>query len=386
MRKLLFRTVGNEPVDLRPAVRELRRSIRYPGFATLFVVWQLVAIVSYARYAIETGSATNNLVRDVLDWSSCYYPWLLLTPPLFTFERRFPLGEQKWAKSMVVLAAVSFPVAWLAYAATIAIDSIVSLAFHRTPLATGIFWPMPLRELLIEQALYWPAIGGACFVRKLIEIREKERLAAQLAIEKSEVEANLRRSELEMLRMRLNPHFLFNSLQNVSTLTRTDPEAASRMLAKLGDVLRAALRKGDREHTTLAAEVALTEAYISVEQIRFAGCLSVLFEIEPELRNLLVPEFLLQPLVENAMTHGLRGVDSTGAIWIRGVRERDSLVLTVSDNGSGPPADSMNDVEMGIGLGSTCKRLERMYPERHSISMRRLSEGGTEIRIELPLE
>ena len=125
---------------------------------------------------------------------------------------------------------------------------------------------------------------------------------------------------------------------------------------------------------------------MAVEQIRFAGRLSVLFEVEPELEPALVPGFLLQPLVENAMTHGMRGVELPGAIWIRGVRDNDQLVLTVSDNGAGLPGESMESLEMGIGLGSTCERLERMYPGRHSLSMRPLPEGGAEVRIVLPLE
>jgi two-component system LytT family sensor kinase len=367
-------------------VTEQRKPIRYPGIATLFLVWQLVAVVSYARYAIEAGAATSNMVRDILDWSTCYYPWFLITPLLFHLERRFPLGASRWVKTLFVLAAVSIPMSWLAYATTIVFDSAVSLAFRRSPLTTDKFWPMPLREVVLEEALYWSTVGAACVIRQLIQLREKERLAAQLALEKSEIEASLRRSELEMLRMRLNPHFLFNSLQNISALARTDPDTASQMLARLGDVLRAALRKGGQAQTTLAAEIALTKAYVAVEQIRFAGRLSVLFEVEPELDRALVPGFLLQPLVENAMTHGLRGAALAGAIWIRGILESDNLVLTVSDNGSGPPADSINNVEMGIGLGSTCERLQRMYPERHSLSMRRLPEGGTEIRIVLPLE
>ncbi|HKD59641.1 MAG TPA: histidine kinase [Terracidiphilus sp.] len=364
----------------------MRKPNHYPGHTTLFVVWQLLAVVSYVRYAIEAGATTNNLVRDLLDWSTCYYPWFLLTPLLFRLERRFPLGEAGWAKNLIVLATISLPMSWLAYATTIVFDSGVSFAFHRSPLATDKLWPMPLREVVLEQALYWTTVGAACVIRKLIELREKERLAAQLALEKLEIEASLRRSELEMLRMRLNPHFLFNSLQNISALARRDPDAASQMLARLGDVLRAALRKGGEAQTTLAAEIALTKAYIAVEQIRFAGRLSVLFEIEPELESAEVPGFLLQPLVENAMTHGLRGIELGGTIWVRGIRENSSLVLTVRDNGSGPSAESIANLEMGIGLGSTCERLDRMYPGHHSLSLQRLPEGGTEVRIVLPLE
>jgi two-component system, LytTR family, sensor kinase len=367
-------------------VNNQTKSIRYPGFATLLVVWTLVAIVSYSRYAIEAGAATDHAFRDLLDWSTCYYPWLFFTPLLFRLERRFPLGGANWGRAAGVLALVSLPLTWLAYATTIVLDAGVSFAFHRFPLTTDTLWPISGREFVLEEALFWPAVGASCVIRKLIELREKERLAAKLALEKSEIEASLRRSELEMLRMRLNPHFLFNSLQNISTLARQDPGAASQMLARLGDVLRAALRKGNQAYTPLTTEIELTKAYVAVEQIRFAGRLSVLFEIESGIERALVPSFLLQPLVENAITHGLRGVQLAGAVWIRGVRQCGELVLTVSDNGSGPPAETISEVDMGIGLGSTCERLERMYPGRSSLSMRRLPEGGTEIRIVLPLE
>jgi LytS/YehU family sensor histidine kinase len=265
-------------------------------------------------------------------------------------------------------------------------STLVQIAFGESISAPSQWWRMPNGEYVFQIALFCVALLAACLIRTLMESQASERRAAQLALEKSEIEASLRKSELEMLRMRLNPHFLFNSLQNISTLARQNPDAASQMLARLGDVLRAALRKGTPAHTTLASEITLSKAYVEVEQIRFGGRLSVLFKIDRELDNALVPSFLLQPLIENAITHGLRGGQASGAIWVRAVRESDELVLTVSDNGSGPPAERLADLEMGIGLGSTCERLERMFPGRHAISMRRLTEGGTEIRIALPLQ
>jgi two-component system, LytTR family, sensor kinase len=112
----------------------------------------------------------------------------------------------------------------------------------------------------------------------------------------------------------------------------------------------------------------------------------VLFEVDREVERCIVPSFLLQPLVENAITHGLRGGQTRGAIWVRAAKDADNLVVTVSDNGAGPPAERLADLEMGIGLGSTCERLERMFPGRQSVSMRRLPEGGAEVRIALPLQ
>ena len=187
------------------------------------------------------------------------------------------------------------------------------------------------------------------------------------------------------MRMRLNPHFLFNCLQNISAMAHRDPDIASKMLARLGDLLRSAIGKKSEAEITLGEEIELTRAYAAIEQMRFQGRLSVLFEIEPELERSLIPSFLLQPLVENAVKHGLSGEHRVGMIVVRGVHQSGQLVLTVNDNGSGFPNEKFVDMQIGIGLGTTSGRLERMYPDQHSFSIRPLREGGTEVRIVLPL-
>jgi two-component system, LytTR family, sensor kinase len=365
---------------------KMERSIQYPGLASLSVAWILLGSLACIRHILLDNVPYHRVARELADWLTCYVPWVLLSPLVFRLERMFPLNRSQWRKHSWILLGAGLALSYVAAAMAVVIFLIEQRAFGVPNLAAVPWWKLPNSEFLFQTALFCVALLAACMIRNLIEMQESERRAAQLLLEKSEVEASLRKSELEMLRLRLNPHFLFNSLQNISTLARQDPDAASRMLARLGDLLRAALRKGTPEQTTLASEVALTKAYIEVEQIRFGGGLSVLFEIDREMENALVPGFILQPLVENAITHGLRGGQRSGAIWVRAAREAQNLVLTVSDNGSGPPAERLADLEMGIGLGSTCDRLNRMFPGRHSVSMKRLDEGGTEVRIELPLQ
>ena len=118
--------------------------------------------------------------------------------------------------------------------------------------------------------------------------------------------------------------------------------------------------------------------------MRFGDRLQVTFDIADGVQQALVPSFLMQPLLENAIIHGLRGVRKTGVIDVRAAAEKGSLAITVTDNGIGPPADA-SQMKIGVGLGSTCERLTRMYAERHGFSIRRLQEGGTEVRITLPL-
>jgi LytS/YehU family sensor histidine kinase len=215
-------------------------------------------------------------------------------------------------------------------------------------------------------------------------LREKEHLAAQLAVEKAELESNLRGAELETLRMRLNPHFLFNCLQSISSLSQKDPKTAGQMVKHLGDLLRVALKDQTQAECTLATEMALVDAYVAIEQMRFGERLSVLRDIELETEKALIPAFLLQPLIENAIKHGLRAENKSGSIWIKSFRDSSQLVLTVSDNGVGLPNDRIAELEMGIGLSSTCERLARMYAQQHSFSIRPLAEGGAEVRVALP--
>jgi LytS/YehU family sensor histidine kinase len=190
---------------------------------------------------------------------------------------------------------------------------------------------------------------------------------------------------LETLRLRLNPHFLFNCLQNISALAADDAKTASTMLARLGDLLRVALRGDYQTEITLADETKLTQAYLSIEQVRFGDRLSVLFQIDPAAEKALVPSLLLQPLVENAIKHGLSEMDTGGIIWIRGALDDFALNLSIRDNGRGFPATDENRSLGGVGLGATRERLTRIYGAQHTFLIRALPEGGTEVSISLPL-
>jgi two-component system, LytTR family, sensor kinase len=369
-----------------PVSNSRASGIRYPGFALLLLIWTLLGTLACTRHLLLVEAPHGHFLQDLAGWLTCYYPWVLLTPLVFRMERRFPLNRSHWPQHLAWLSLAGLPLSYLAGAMALALNVAWQLAFSE-PLSLPVpWWSTAWSEFLMQLALYLFAMGGACVLRNLIELQESERRAAQLALEKAEIETSLRKAELETLRMRLNPHFLFNCLQNISTLARQDPDTASQMLTRLGDLLRAALRKGAQAETTLASEIALTKAYVAVEQMRFADRLSVFFEVEPGIDCSLVPTFVLQPLVENAITHGLRGPRGSGEIWIRGIRQLHQLVLTVSDNGSGPPKEKLNDLELGIGLGSTCERLERMYPGQHSLSIQKLPQGGTEVRIVVPLQ
>lgn len=358
------------------------RSTRYPRFPVLFGAWTVLGLLAFVRYFLLSGIPKYDLVPEFLGWLSCYYSWLLLTPLLFRVEQKFPL-EKSW-RHVALLALFGVPVSYSAYELTLVLNAGVRLVFRNPPLLPLHWWSFPVREFALEQALYWFTVGVACLLRNVYNLRDKERVAAQLALEKAELESSLRRAELETLRMRLNPHFLFNCLQSISSLSQKDPKAASQMITRLGDLLRTALKHQTEAESTLEAELQLADAYIAIEQMRFINRISVLRDIEMGTEEALVPAFLLQPLLENAIKHGLRAEDKSGLIWIKSSRDSSQLVLTISDNGVGVSSDQVSDLEVGIGLGSTCKRLERMFGQQHSFSIRPLGEGGTEVRITIP--
>jgi two-component system LytT family sensor kinase len=370
------------PVVLLP---DAYRGVGLPGALLLCVIWISVGTLSFARHHALDPDRGLSVSAEYLTTLTCFLPWIALSALVFHIERRFPLGRRDWPRHLAALAIISVPVTWLASELTTIIATGVEMMFGlpRDPLHQ--FWPVPFRDLLGHQFLYWPCVLASWIIRTLLEARDNERSAARLLLEKSQLETSLRQAELDALRMRLNPHFLFNSLQNIAVLTKHDPQTASRMLTRLGDLLRAALQRTTRPETTLQVEIALIEAYLSIEQMRFDDRLSSCIDLAPGTEHALVPGFLLQPLVENAIRHGLDRVRTRGVITIRSRREADSLVLTITDNGVGPRATPLSEPGLGIGLGATCERLARMYPGQHTFTMSAVPEGGTEVRITLPL-
>ena len=360
------------------------RPIRYPGFGLLFVGWTALALLAYTRFALLTGGGNTGVLPELIGWLTCYYAWLLLTPLVFRLEEKYPLGTR--VMSIVQLAIAGLPLAYIANKLTLLLNVAIATLFPGSFAASTVQWSIPLPEFGLELALYWFTVAVGCLIRNLISLQKKERLAAQLSLEKLELENSLRRAELETLRARLNPHFLFNCLQGISTLSQRDPKVAGQMLARLGDLLRVAVKRDAEQESTLKEELSLVAAYVSIETMRFGDRLKVLFDIAEGTEGALVPTFLLQPLVENAITHGLRSDQEASLISIQSRLDAGRIVLAVADNGTGIPNEQLAELDVGIGLGSTCERLARMYSDQHAFSLRRLPEGGTEIRITLPLK
>jgi sensor histidine kinase YesM len=348
------------------------------------LIWLGIAVIAGSRnFSKYFSQPWTEGLATLLSYTAYYYPWIVLTPVVFRIEKKFPLGAGKWIRNLALLAIICIPFSvLLSLLMAVSFASVSNLLRDSGWMQLSwLFWC----EFPVAIVAFWGSVLGGYFIRTLFQLQEKERIADRLALEKSRLATSLNQAQLEVLRARLNPHFLFNSLQNISVLVKKDPQTASRMLTRLGDILRMALQHDSQPECTLESEIKLTRTYVELEQMRFGERLQVYFEIAQDLQQAMVPCFILQPLIENAITHGLRGVRKTGIITVAAASQGKELILTVTDNGIGPQSEDLAEMKFGIGLQSTSQRLEKMYSNRHSFSFRRAAESGAEVRIAIPL-
>ena len=213
----------------------------------------------------------------------------------------------------------------------------------------------------------------------------QERLATSFSRateEREQLEARLARAQLQSLRLQLHPHFLFNTLNTINALIGTDRHAAERVVSGLSELLRMSLSSASEQEISLAKELELLAHYIEIQQIRFQDRLTVSFRIDPDARYALVPNLMLQPLVENAIRHGIAPRAAPGHVVVTAARQGGRLELSVVDDGVGEsPRVEHRD---GVGLGNTRARLLSLYGSDHRFEAGSASTGGFVVRIEIP--
>jgi sensor histidine kinase YesM len=214
---------------------------------------------------------------------------------------------------------------------------------------------------------YWAATGVIHAIEYYRESRERELEATQLA--------------LENLRSQLQPHFLFNTLQSISTLIHRDPAAADRMLTDLSDLLRLSLRSTASQEVPLSEELDFLQRYLEIMRVRFGDRLVIQVDVSTDVLNAMVPSLVLQPIVENAIRHGMADRPDVGHVAVSGRRSGTALQLEVSDDGPGLHATTPGN---GIGLANTRERLNRLYGGRGGLEL--IEEGGLTVRLTIPLK
>lgn len=255
-----------------------------------------------------------------------------------------------------------------------------SLDLVGPPSALGVF--LGLRAAL-DVLVYWSLLGVCQAITNFRRSEERERRAAEL-------EARLTSAKLQALRMQINPHFLFNTLNSVTALLYVNPRAADETLGDLSELLRRSLDSMEEQEITLERELEFIAGYLNIEQKRFGDRLRLEQNVPDELRKAMVPALILQPLVENAIRHGIEPQRGPGLISIEAKQDNKYLHLTIRDNGKGlPPADANNvgrrGVGRGIGLANTQARLQGLYAKDQSFSIRLAEPQGCQVDIRLPL-
>ena len=293
----------------------------------------------------------------------------MFTPAFVWMVRRFPIRGIRWWKAasihltgslvfVVSKVAIFAPIfRWLNPGINRSIGEIFAFGF------------------LGDFLGYWAAVGVLHAVEYYREAREHEVQAAAL-------DGALRAGELQILRAQLQPHFLFNTLQAISTLIHRDPPAADRMLTDLGDLLRTSLTSTAAQEVSLADELSFLRRYLDIMRVRFDDRLQVVVDVPDDLLTATVPSLALQPLVENAIRHGMASRVDVGHVQVVARREDGRLLVTVHDDGPGPPAAPASD---GIGLANTRERLRRLYGSEGCVEIEAASGRGTIARLTIPL-
>ncbi|HSS20403.1 MAG TPA: histidine kinase [Pyrinomonadaceae bacterium] len=229
----------------------------------------------------------------------------------------------------------------------------------------------------MEFLTYWAILGIGYFFDYYQRYRERELTAARL-------ETQLARAHLQVLMMQLHPHFLFNTLHTISSTMHRDIEVADNMITHLSDLLRITLENVGIPEVSLKQELEFVERYLEIEKSRFRERLEVDMRIDPATLDARVPNMLLQPLVENAIRHGIALYSTTGKIKIMASKESDMLKIEVQDNGRGLSEEPDWLTEKGVGLSNTRLRLQQLYSERHRFTVFNAPERGLVVRIVIP--
>ena len=340
----------------------MRRRVR--NLLAIWCGWTALALffaVSASLTYLSTGRAANwalSMRRSLVEW----WLWALLTPIVVWLARRYPLDRRwPWRHVLIHLAAGT-------------VLAFLKVTAERVLFAwlTGFWTYWLISTLALQFFVYCAIVAAAHGVVYYERSRERDHLAARLA--------DVR---LQLLSMQLQPHFLFNTLNTIAELVHGDPDAADYMITGLSDLLRKTLDLGPTQEIPLDTELDLLDRYLNIQNARFGDRLRVTIAVEDDTRLASVPVLLFQPLVENAIRHGLAERVTSGRIDITARRDGDCLVITITDDGPGAGAEGASTRER-VGLGNTRARLEALYGSHYRLDLANAPERGARVSLEIP--
>ena len=342
--------------------------------ATFFGAINAVQIISVDNGQHSWGEA---FTRALLLW----YLFLPIVPLAIALAQLLPAAQGHRLRNLAIHSLIALavgavhPYAYvLAY--SLATQPRWAIAVARFSLPYVHYWYM--QDLLMAVLAYAMTATATYAFLYYRSFQQGQLRAAQL-------QAQLANANLTALKMQLHPHFLFNALHSISALQMTDREAAQKMTALLGDFLRMTLRDLDRQEIPLRQEFEFLRRYLAIEQMRFGSRLRFSVEAAAEILDAAVPQLILQPIVENAVRHGIAPYGCGGEIAVSAVRDGQRLLLTVQDSGPGILEERLQaPSSSGLGLANTRARLSQLYGEAQRLTLENLSGGGFRVRIEIP--
>lgn len=349
--------------------------------------WTFLAVLTVANRLLDPRGPG---LQGGFSWSPVTlgffenYLWAAITPGVFWLSSRFAIERSKWLRRITLFLGAGLLVALFV---DVAVDLFrvhaLNVPLRRAPGVSPIqsisrLWF--LDDLMVYLAVLAAGFAREYFLRYQLRKGEAIRLQAQAA----QLQAQLAEARLTALRMQINPHFLFNTLHAISTLVERDPRGVRRMVARLSELLRHTLDGSSDQEVPLEEELEFLRKYLDIMQVRFQGKLEITLSADPSILRALVPNLILQPLVENAIKHGVGNLIGTGRIEVRAKKEGDRLRLTVRDNGPGLQGTGTGPIEEGVGLRNTRQRLEQLYGDEQSLSLGPADGGGVQAEIWLP--
>jgi two-component system, LytTR family, sensor kinase len=364
--------------DMSSKPSKSKPQMKWVKWGIISLCWTALAVIfagqNYANQAWWTDTIywKGPLVGELV-WA---HSWNILTPLILQLLNRFPLHRGKLSRSIVV-HAFAVPFFFIASSAiTVIAYRLILGPYPGSKSLFDSFRTVVIKGFATGLLIYWLIIGISQAINYYRRYRDRELLASNL-------ETRLVEAQLDALRMQLHPHFLFNTLNSVSVLMRRDVDAADRMLLQLSNLLRVTLARNVAHEIKLRQELEILERYLEIEQIRFQDRLTVRMQVDPAALDALTPQLFFQPLVENAIRHGVAERETGGVIEIRAERRDGMMRLEVRDNGPGLSVSRENLIE-GVGLSNTRSRLGYLYGSESRFDVRNADEGGLIVAAEFP--
>ncbi|HEY1283095.1 MAG TPA: histidine kinase [Steroidobacteraceae bacterium] len=365
--------------SLTPDTQSERVPLRRSDLLFIFGFWTFIALLTSANTLVDPMLPAAPVALTFIE----SYLWAVVTPLVFSLTSYYPLERGHILPRIALFFVVGMLVA-------VAMDVLTGfLRFDVFQVVRGRYADVGLMYRLrhlwfMNEFLYYVAILAGGVARDyFLRYQSRREQAIRLETQAAQLQVQLADARLAALRTQLNPHFLFNTLHAVSALVERDPRGVRRMIARLSELLRTTLDGADEQEVPLSQELTFTHRYLEIMQIRFQGRLAIESQIEPGALDALVPNLILQPLVENAIKHGVSKIDEAGRIEIHAQRVGERLVMSVRDNGPPVAANGLRGGE-GLGLRNTRERLSELYGPEQSLTLRPAGEEGVIAEVSIP--